>query len=564
VQTEQTIGRPLPPWSGIDWAVAAEAVRRLQERIFRAAKDGDFGKVKNLQKLLVRSRSAKLLAIRQVTQQNRGRNTPGVDGVVCKTPKQRQALLDTDLSLGRYRPRPARRVYIPKANGRTRPLGIPTVKDRVMQALVKSALEPEWETRFEANSYGFRPGRCTMDAIEAIFSAAVQKGASPWFLDADISGCFDNIEHQPLLDRLPVFTTTIRRWLRAGTIELGTYKDTETGTPQGGIVSPLLANVALDGLERLFDGPRKGSGRAKARGPSKKAAPNTGITLVRFADDFVVAAPTREALESYVLPKIKTFLAERGLSLNPDKTKIVNLNEGFDFLGFNVRRYPNGKLLTKPQDKKVVEHLRGMKAWLKNNVHVSEDGVIHTLSPKILGWAGYYRHSVAKQVYQKAGSRLWRMLWAWARRRHPTKSTGWLKQRYFIRKGDRDWIFATRTGRDMLTLPLYDRIKIVRHVKVQGSASPMDPALRDYWDKRQKARLKALMVSKKRLRLLEKQGHACAQCKVRFDPDDEMEDMDEHHHEPRRGGGSDAETNLRLVHRWCHQAHHRREKAARA
>jgi RNA-directed DNA polymerase len=329
-------------------------------------------------------------------------------------------------------------------------------------------------------------------------------------------------------------------------------------------VSPLLANVALDGLERLFDGPRKGSGRAKARGPSKKAAPNTGITLVRFADDFVVAAPTREALESYVLPKIKTFLAERGLSLNPDKTKIVNLNEGFDFLGFNVRRYPNGKLLTKPQDKKVVEHLRGMKAWLKNNVHVSEDGVIHTLSPKILGWAGYYRHSVAKQVYQKAGSRLWRMLWAWARRRHPTKSTGWLKQRYFIRKGDRDWIFATRTGRDMLTLPLYDRIKIVRHVKVQGSASPMDPALRDYWDKRQKARLKALMVSKKRLRLLEKQGHACAQCKVRFDPDDEMEDMDEHHHEPRRGGGSEAEINLRLVHRWCHQAHHRREKAARA
>ncbi|MFL5132697.1 MAG: reverse transcriptase N-terminal domain-containing protein [Microvirga sp.] len=191
MQTEQTIGRPLPPWSGIDWAVAAEAVRRLQERIFRAAKDGDFGKVKNLQKLLVRSRSAKLLAIRQVTQQNRGRNTPGVDGVVCKTPKQRQALLDTDLSLGRYRPRPARRVYIPKANGKTRPLGIPTVKDRVMQALVKSALEPEWETRFEANSYGFRPGRCTMDAIEAVFTALGQKGASRWILDADISGCLD-------------------------------------------------------------------------------------------------------------------------------------------------------------------------------------------------------------------------------------------------------------------------------------------------------------------------------------------------------------------------------------
>src|SRR3954463_13505989 len=244
VRAEPTDGREPMEWSSIDWTATEAVVRRLQHRIFRAAQADDGAQVKNLQKLLIRSRSAKLLAIRQVTQRNAGRNTPGIDGVVCQTPQDRVALLESGLDLKGYKPQPVRRVYIPKASGGgTRGLGIPTVKDRVMQAVVKLALEPEWETRFEANSYGFRPGRCTMDAIEAIFIALGNKRSSQWILDADISGCFDNIAHGPLLAKLPTFTRTIEGWLKAGSIELGDWRESGAGTPQGGIASPLLANI---------------------------------------------------------------------------------------------------------------------------------------------------------------------------------------------------------------------------------------------------------------------------------------------------------------------------------
>ena len=253
VRTEPTDGQEPMEWSSIDWTATEDVVRRLQHRIFRAAQADDGAQVKNLQKLLIRSRSAKLLAIRQVTQRNAGRNTPGIDGVVCRTPQDRVALLESGLDLKGYKPQPVRRVYIPKASGGgTRGLGIPTVKDRVMQAVVKLALEPEWETRFEANSYGFRPGRCTMDAIEAVFTALGQKGSSRWILDADISGCFDQIAHGPLLAKLPTFTRTIERWLKAVSIEHGKWQESRAGVPQGGIASPVLANIALDGMERLF------------------------------------------------------------------------------------------------------------------------------------------------------------------------------------------------------------------------------------------------------------------------------------------------------------------------
>src|SRR5690349_8275621 len=292
-------------WSDVDWTTTEAVVRRIQERIFGAAKAGDGARVANLQKLLARSRSAKLLAIRQVTQQNAGRNTPGIDGVVCRTPEDRVALLESGLDLKGYKPQPVRRIYIPKANGKMRPLGIPTVKDRVMQAVVKLALEPEWEARFEANSYGFRPGRCTMDAIEALHNTLSRHGASAWILDADIRGCFDNLAHAPLLAKLPVFTTTLRRWLKAGVVELGFFAPTDTGTPQGGGASPLLANVALDGMERLFDA-EWSDGRPKS--PSARKGCNKGVKLIRYCDDFVVTAPTREVLETYVRPCLEAFL----------------------------------------------------------------------------------------------------------------------------------------------------------------------------------------------------------------------------------------------------------------
>ena len=317
ISTEPTAGRgALQSWSSIDWPAVERNVRRLQERIFRASQNGEPAKVRNLQKLLVRSSSAKLLAIRKATQINRGKRTPGIDGVVCHVPPRRLAMFRKGLSLKGYRPKPVRRVYIPKGDGKERPLGIPTMLDRVMQALVKLALEPEWEPRFEANSYGFRPGRCTMDAIEALHRTLSKPGSSQWILDADIAKCFDRIDHEALLARLPVFTTTIRRWLKAGVVELGALDPTTMGTPQGGIISPLLANIALDGMERLF-GAERPDGRHIT--PCLRRGSNRGINLVRYADDFVVTAPSREVLEGYVIPRLDGFLASRGLELKPSQ-----------------------------------------------------------------------------------------------------------------------------------------------------------------------------------------------------------------------------------------------------
>ena len=417
---ERTAGRgALDDWAGIDWPAVERNVRRLQERIFRASRDGEPAKVKNLQKLLVRSSSAKLLAIRRVTQINRGKNTPGIDGVVCPMPSSRLAMFRKGLSLEGYRPKPVRRVYIPKAGGKERPLGIPTMLDRVMQALVTLALEPEWEPRFEANSYGFRPGRCTMDAIEALHRTLSKSGSSRWILDADIAACFDRIDHAALLARLPVFTTTIRRWLKAGVVELGALDATTMGTPQGGIVSPLLANIALDGMERLF-GAERPDGRHVA--PYRRRGSDRGVSLIRYADDFVVTAPSREVLEAYVLPHLAEFLAGRGLELSAAKTRIVHIDDGLDFLGFTLRRFPNGKLLVRPQKEKVTEHRRALSAYLRANRQLPTAEVIRALSPKIWGWCNYYRHAVARRTFNALDGHVWRITYKWAKRRHPRKN----------------------------------------------------------------------------------------------------------------------------------------------
>jgi RNA-directed DNA polymerase len=554
-KAEQTDGREPMTWSDVDWTAAEAVVRRIQNRIFRAAKAGDGARVKNLQKLLVRSRSAKLLAIRQVTQRNAGRNTPGIDGVVCTTPEDRVTLLESGLELKGYKPKPVRRVYIPKTDkpGRFRPLGIPTVKDRVMQAVVKLALEPEWETRFEANSYGFRPGRCAMDAVEAIYIALGQKGSSRWILDADISGCFDGIAHQPLLARLPTFTGTIERWLKAGSIDMGTWSASEAGTPQGGIISPLAANVALDGMERLFGCEDRDGNPVKA---VTKKGMDKSVVLIRYADDFLVTAPSKEILEQHVLPSIEAFLAERGLVLNREKTRIVSIDEGFNFLGFTARKFRNGKLLITPEKDKVLAHLRRIKAYLNQNKQAPVGKVVRDLAPVIRGWTLYYRHACSARTFQYADHRVWQMLWAWARRRHPTKSKGWVKARYFRPTRSRVWNFADASVPGSAILPWHSDTRIVRHTKVKGRASPLDPDARPYWDERRRKRLEAQSLSKRRRELLRTQGYACAECGVPFDPDEDVGMMDGHHVKPRHKGGGDETGNLRLLHRWCHHRHH--------
>ena len=540
---EQTKGQPLE-WPNINWTATEGEVRRIQGRIFRAALNGEHKKVKNLQKLLVHSTAAKLLAIRQVTQHNRGKHTPGVDGVVIDTPKARVQLLQEGLNLKGYRPKPVRRVHIPKANGKTRPLGIPTVKDRVMQAIVKFALEPEWESRFETNSYGFRPGRSTMDAITVLHNTLSHKGSSQWVLDADISGCFDNISHDALLERVPVFTKIIRRWLKAGVVEFGRKSESLAGTPQGGIISPLLANMALDGLERLF-------GAENARGnrvtPAQRKGLNRGLSVVRYADDFVVTAPSKEVLEEYVIPRITDFLRQRGLELSEAKTRIVHIDEGFDFLGVTVRRF-KGTLLTKPAKDKVLHHLRSIKAYLRVHQQTPAEQVIRDLNPMIRGWANYYRHCAAKETFSKADHRMWQMLWVWARRRHPNKPAKWVKARYF--RNDGLWTFYEGNAQ----LLRRSATPVTRFTKVEGKASPFNLTLRDYWQNRQRKSVARQTHRKDKLELLRRQDGVCGLCRLPL----HAEDTDNHHVSPRHAGGPDTLENRMLVHRWCHHAHHQR------
>jgi RNA-directed DNA polymerase len=479
--------RHVVDWDSIQWVIPKRHVRRLQERIFRATRDKDWARVKNLQKLLVGSHSARLLAVRRVTQENKGKNTPGIDGQIYVSSKTRLELLKDirQTNIFNYKCKPLRRVYIPKSSGDKRPLGIPTVKDRVMQMLAKLALEPEWEARFEPHSHGFRPGRRCMDAIWQIWNSIRVLGTlkkSEWILDADISGCFDNINHDALLKRVPVFREPVRRWLKSGIIEFGKYFQTKSGTPQGGIISPLLANIALDGMERLF-GAENSKGNYTV--PSSRAGDNRRLNLIRYADDFVVTAPSREKIVSYVLPKLRTFLKERGMELNEAKTKIVHRDEGFDFLGFSIRQYYNktrGICLAKPSKKAIKRHLEDIKKVISMNKQMNADELISKLNPIIRGWANYYCYSSAKETFNYIDYRIWKMLWQWCLRRHKNKGKQWIRYRYFMDIDSRKWIFGER--KENVLLFCHSFRAGVKYTPVKGYNSPYDASLHEYWKKR--------------------------------------------------------------------------------
>jgi RNA-directed DNA polymerase len=327
-------------WDQVNWSHIEADVKRLQVRIAKATREGRWGKVKALQRLLTRSHSGKMLAVKRVTE-NRGKRTPGVDGKIWSSPAARWNGMMSLRHHG-YRVMPLRRVYIPKSNGKRRPLGIPfCMRCRAMQALWKLALEPVAETLPDPNSYGFRPERSTADAIEQCFITLAKRASPEWILEGDIRGCFDNFSHAWILEHVPMDKAILRRWLQAGFIDEGTLFETSAGTPQGGIISPVIANMALDGLEAAV---------YASVGRSKLARSNAQLNVVRYADDFIVTGVSKEVLECEVLPAVRRFMAERGLELSEEKTRITNIAEGFDFLGQNVRKY-DGKLLIKPAKK---------------------------------------------------------------------------------------------------------------------------------------------------------------------------------------------------------------------
>ena len=466
-------------WGQIDWPKCERQAKRLQARIVKATREGRWGKVKTLQRLLTHSFSGKALAVKRVTE-NQGRRTPGVDSVSWTTPAAKLKAIGS-LQRHGYRPLPLRRIYIPKANGKQRPLGIPTMKDRAMQALYLLALEPVAETAADPNSYGFRAERSTADAIEQCFKALGKTASSRWVLEGDIKGCFDHISHEWMLKNVPVDKTVLHRWLKAGYVEKRNLFPTEAGTPQGGIISPTLANITLDGLETLLAKhfPKQMRKDGKIWTPK--------VNLVRYADDFIITGESKEMLEKEVRPLVEQFLEERGLTLSPDKTGITHIDEGFDFLGQNLRKY-NGKLLIKPSKKNTRAFLEKVRGLINANKSVTQAKLVGMLNPVIRGWANYHRHVTAAEAFGRVDYEVWRHLWRWARRRHPNKPKRWVKERYFHTIGRRTSVFAADTGNrtpegtPVLTSLVYaSDTKIRRHVKTRRLANPFDPLWNPYF-----------------------------------------------------------------------------------
>jgi RNA-directed DNA polymerase len=528
-------------WHDISWVKVHQAVARLQARIAKAAQAGEWRKVRSLQRLLTKSTGAKALAVRRATE-NRGRKTPGVDRQTWSTPEEKWQAVN-DLGIKRYKPLPLRRIYIPKANGEKRPLGIPTMRDRAMQALHLLALDPVAETIGDSHSYGFRRERSTADAIVQVRNV-LGRGASPkWVLEGDIKGCFDNISHDWLISNVCMDKGILRKWLKSGFIEMGKLFPTQAGTPQGGIISPVLANLALDGLQSELTALFRTVRDARA----------AKVNLVRYADDFIITASSKEFLENEVKPLVVEFLAARGLVLSEKKTKITHVTEGFDFLGWNVRLFERS-LLVRPSKKNVKAFLDKIRSLLKSLQAVAPGTVIDQLTPIIRGWANYHRSQNTTRTFAKCDHQIWQALWRWACRRHPTKGKRWIKQRYFRCIKGRQWRFADK---DKLLPGLSGYMKYV-HIKINSEANPYDPKDDAYFSKRLAQRMGRTLEGRHKLRWLWWwQEGRCPVCEQKIT---RKTGWHLHHIVKRSERGSDKLTNLILLHPNCHMQHHVNEK----
>lgn len=510
-------GKPCAPtgraqdWDRIDWNKARAYVKKLQMRIVKAQQAGHYSRVKSLQWLLTHSFYAKALAVKRVTS-NRGKNTAGVDHELWLTPAAKWKAIQ-NLKRRGYQPKPLRRVYIPKKDGKKmRPLSIPTMTDRAMQTLYKFALEPLAETYSDPNSYGFRIGRSTHDAIEQCFTDLNKEKSPKWILEGDIKGCFDHISHDWLLENIPMDIQVLQKWLKCGFIDTKHLFPTEEGTPQGGTISPTLMNMTLDGLEGLLK--QKLPTRKKVNGQTQFNKMN----FVRYADDFIVTGESKEFLETAVLPIIRAFMAERGLQLSEEKTVITHIDDGFDFLGKNIRKY-KGKLLIKPSKQSVKAFLKKVRGIVKKNKSAKQDSLIRLLNPVIRGWVNNQRFVVSSEIFSKVDYQIYKCLWQWAKRRHKNKGRKWIASKYWHRVGNRKWAFAVeqrskRTGEpSYFALGYATDTKIIRYKKIVSSANPFDERWNGYFEERDGEKmLNSTSGREKLLKLWRAQKRCCPIC----------------------------------------------------
>lgn len=470
---------PFISWKSIDWSAAEKRVRSLQLRIAKAIREGRKSKAKALQWMLTHSMAAKALAVRRVTQ-NKGAKTPGVDNVRWKSNIQKLQAAKSLVRKG-YKALPLRRLYIKKKNGKLRPLGIPTMKDRAMQALYLFALEPIAETLADRGSYGFRKHRSCHDALERCYIHLSRKDSATWVLEGDIKGCFDNISHQWLMQNTLLDKAILQQWLKAGFMDNKRLFPTDMGTPQGGIISPTLANITLDGLEKEID--KAFDIVIRPDGCRKNNVHK--LHLIRYADDFIVTASSKEVLVEQVKPLIENFLLARGLQLSQGKTHITHISEGFNFLGQNVRLYSKNKLLLRPTKESIQSIKEKLKAIIVRHRGSNAAQLIYHLNPVITGWANYHRHACSKKAFYLLDRILFRNLWNWMRRSHNNLGYRKIVSMYFKTIENRRWVFYGKFKDGLhIHLRYFGYVKIRRHQLIRGAAHPYDPIWHEYLNKR--------------------------------------------------------------------------------
>jgi RNA-directed DNA polymerase len=543
-------------WHSINWKKVYRTVRRLQARIVKAVREGKWHKVKALVYLLTHSFSGQALAILRVVS-NSGAKTPGVDGILWNTPEAKTAAF-SDLRRHGYQPLPLRRLYIPKNNGRRRPLGIPAMVDRAMEALYLLGLDPIAETLADGHSYGFRLERCCADAVDECHK--ILRGphgpgtyGPDWILEGDIKSCFDRISHSWLLDHIFMDREVLGKWLKAGYLEKHVLFATTEGTPQGGIISPALANRTLDGLQRLL-AERFGATRSRRRMHK--------VHLVRYADDFIITGTSQILLQYEVQPLVEQFLKERGLELSHEKTRITHIEDGFDFLGQTIRRHASGKIIIKPSKRNVKTFLAKIQETIDNSGSMTAGDMIWRLNQQIKGWTMYHRFVVSNRTFAAVDNRIFWSLRRWCRKRHRHKSWGWIRKKYFQRAGDRDWVF-TGVIRDSkgkgwpIRLMKAAGVKVYRWQKIRSVANPYDPAWELYLEERACWKWTHTLAKRGRIDYLWKeQGGKCVVCGQALQIEEEAWHV--HHRVWRCRGGQDTYDNLELLHANCHRQIHAR------